>query len=211
MSFKEVKLIQEIEEQKKRGILIVISGPTCAGKDSVVRELLKKNGNICRLVTTNSRPKRPEEKEGLDYYFVSRTEFEKLINKDAFFEWVEYRGDYRGTQKRHIEEALKSGKEVLWRIDVRGVKNIREKVKKTFPCSAFIFLAEALPVLEKRMKRRASEDKKWQDWSLARAVWEMKQYHDFDYLVINEEGKLQRTVELVRMIIEAERRRVKNK
>ncbi len=202
-------LAKEIEAQRCRGVLVVISGPTCAGKDSVVRELEKNHSQIYRLVTTNSRPKRPEEKEGVDYYFVSRAEFEKLIEEDAFFEWVEYRGEYRGTQKKHIQKALKSGRDVIWRIDVRGVKNIYEKVKKEYPYSVFIFIAEDLAVLEKRMKRRASEDKRWQSWSLARAAWELKQYHNFDYLVINEENKLSRTAELIKMIIEAERRKIR--
>jgi guanylate kinase len=205
----KTKLDSEIEKQKKRGILIVISGPTCAGKDSVVRELVKDNKNAIRLVTTNSRPKRPDEKEGVDYYFISRQEFEEKINKGDFFEWVEYRGDYRGTQKKHIEEALKSGKDVLWRIDVRGVKNINQKVKKEYPYSAFIFLAEDLQVLENRMKKRATEKQKWQEWSLQRAVWEMNQYRDFDYVVLNEEGKLNEAVKNIKMIIEAERRRVR--
>ncbi len=209
MNSLKTKLDLEIEAQKKRGVLLIISGPTCAGKDSVVRELLKINKNAIRLVTTNSRPKRADEKEGVDYYFISKAEFEKLINQGAFFEWVEYRGDYRGTQKKHIEQALKTGKDVLWRIDVRGVKNINQKVKKEYPYSAFIFLSEDLKVLEKRMKKRATEQQKWQEWSIERAVWEMNQYKDFDYLVVNKEGKLHEAVEIINMIIEAERRRIR--
>ena len=197
------------EDVKKKNVLIVISGPTCAGKDSVMRTLLEQDKNIVRLVTTNSRDKRPDEKEGVDYYFVSREEFEKLIIDDAFFEWVEYRGDFRGTQKKHVQQALATGKDVIWRIDVRGVKNIYEKVKKEIPNSIFIFLGEELSILEERMKKRASEDKTWRDWSISRAVWELKQHKDFDYVVWNKEDHLSKTVEIVRMIIEAEKRRVR--
>src|SRR4030042_6340920 len=96
-------------KEDKKGVLLVISGPTCVGKDTVIRELQKKNKKLKRLVTTNSRPKRQDEKEGIDYYFISKDEFEKLIAEDAFFEWVEYRGHYRGGQKKHVKEALVSG------------------------------------------------------------------------------------------------------
>lgn len=201
-------ILKEFAAQEKRRILVVVSGPTCAGKDAVVRELLKGNKNIVRLVTTNSRPKRADEKEGVDYHFVSKKEFERLIAKEAFFEWVEYRGDYRGGQKKHVKEALDSGKDVVWRIDVRGVKNIYKKVKKEIPHSVFVFLGESLAVLEERMKKRATERKRWQDWSTSRAKWELAQFRDFDYVVRNREGKLKETVGIIEGIVEAERRRL---
>lgn len=203
------EVIEEIKEQINKPILLIISGPTCSGKDTVMRELLKRNKNMQRLVTTNSRAKRPEETEGVDYHFVSRQEFERLIGEDAFYEWVEYRGEYRGGQKKHVLEALKSGKDVIWRIDVRGVKNIYYKVKKEIPNSAFIFLAESMPILEKRIIKRHTEDKKWQEWSMHMAVWEIKQYKDFDYVVINKEDKLGETVDQVEKILSAERIRIK--
>lgn len=202
-------ILKEFSDQEKRRILVIISGPTCAGKDAAVRELLKRNKSMARLVTTNSRAKRPEEREGVDYYFVSKKEFERLIAEEAFFEWVEYRGDYRGGQKRHVREALESGKDVVWRIDVRGVKNIYGKVKKEIPHAVFIFLGEQLEVLERRMNKRATEEKRWQDWSTSRAKWELAQFRDFDYVVPNRQGKLKRTVEIVEAIIEAKRREVK--
>ena len=204
-------IIREFKDQEKKGILLVVSGPTCAGKDAAMRRLLKRSRNIFRLVTTNSRPKRTEEREGVDYYFISRKEFEDLIAKEAFFEWVEYRGHYRGTQKKHIREALASGKDVIWRIDVRGVKNVYKKVKKEIPFSAFVFIGEALSVIEERLKKRATENKKWGDWSRSRAKWELSQFRGFDYAVHNKQGKLKKTVEAIEAIIEAERKKVKDK
>lgn len=197
-----------LEKQKKKNFLIIISGPTCSGKDSVMRGLLKKDKRFKRLITTNSRAKRPDEIEGVDYYFIARDEFEKLIAKDAFYEWVEYRGEYRGTQKKHVLETLKSGKDIIWRIDVRGVKNVYKKVKKEIPNSIFIFLAESLETLEKRMKSRHAEDKKWMKWNLSRAVWELKQHQDFDYLVFNQQGQLKTTIDLAEKIVEAEKCKV---
>jgi len=189
-----------------KGILLVLSGPTCSGKDTVMKLLLEGNKNMQRLVTTNSRPKRDDEKEGVDYYFVSRDEFERLINKGAFFEWVEYRGHYRGGQKKHVIKALNSGKDVIWRIDVRGVKNIYEKVKEMVPNSIFIILTSPISILRRRSERRKTEDKKWEDWGINRAKWELEQKEDFDYVVVNEEDKLKETVNKVEEIIELERK-----
>ncbi|MFC1711097.1 guanylate kinase [Patescibacteria group bacterium] len=202
-------IIQELKQQDRKNMLVVLSGPTCSGKDAVMRELLKRNGNFTRLVTTNSRQKRKDEKEGVDYYFIKRQRFEELIAQDAFFEWVEYRGEYRGTQKKHVLGALKSGKDVVWRIDVRGVRNIYNKVKKEIPNSVFIFIAVTLPVLKERIKKRATESQKWASWSVNRATWELKQYKKFDYLIHNKEGRLNKTVNKVKMVIEAGRHRIK--
>jgi guanylate kinase len=200
---------QDIVDKEKKPLLIVLSGPTCSGKDAVMRLLLKRNKNLRRLVTTNSRLKRPDEISGTDYHFISHVEFEKLISQDSFYEWVEYRGEYRGGQKKHVQEALASGKDVIWRIDVRGVKNIFKKVRKEVPNSVFIFLVERLDILKKRMFRRATEDNKWKQWSMDIASWELKQYRDFDYVVINREGKLNDTIIMVEKILEVERLKIR--
>jgi guanylate kinase len=199
----------ELARQKKRGVLLVLSGPSGVGKDTVMLRLLEKYPNMEKLVTTNSRPKRAEEREGFDYHFVSREEFEKLIAEEAFFEWVEYRGHYRGGQKRHVQEALDSGKDVIWRIDVRGVMNIRTKVKEMFPHSAFVLLAvEDLEILKKRMEGRASETQAEFEWSMDMAVWEQRQWHHFDFVVENKDGQLDETVDEVAKIVEATRMKV---
>lgn len=189
----------------KKGALLVLSGPTCAGKDEVMRALLKRSKNMKRLVTTNSRPKRADEKEGVDYYFVSRKEFEKLIAKGAFFEWVEYRGEYRGGQVRHVKQALKSGKDIVWRIDVRGVKNIYKKVKQMVPKSVFVMLVSPVEILRLRAEKRMTEAKKWNDWSMDRAKWELAQKEDFDHVVDNKQDKLEEAVKEVEKIIEKAR------
>ena len=199
----------ELNRQTRRGVLLVMSGPSGVGKDTVMLKLLEKYPKMEKLVTTNSRPKRDEEKDGFDYHFVTREEFEKLIAEDAFFEWVEYRGHYRGGQKKHVEGALSTGHDVIWRIDVRGVLNIKEKVKESFPHSAFVLLAvDDLDILKSRMQERASETKEDFDWSMDIAIWEQRQWNHFDYVVKNEDGKLKAAVELVAKIVETTRMKV---
>lgn len=199
----------ELARAKKRGVLLVLSGPSGVGKDSVMLELLNKYPNMQKLVTTNSRPMRSDEKDGYDYHFVTREEFEKLIAEEAFFEWVEYRGHYRGGQKKHVQDALDSGRDVIWRIDVRGVMNIRAKVKEMFPHSAFVMLAVSdLEILKKRMIDRQSETSADLDWSVDMAMWEQRQWHHFDFVVNNEEDKLGVTVDSVAKIVEATRMKV---
>lgn len=207
---------EEIVNQKKRSVLIVLSGPTAAGKDSLMKELLQKRANLIRMVTTNSRPMRPGEKEGVDYYFVNRNEFEKLISEDAFVEWVEYLGHYKGGQKKHLEQALASGKDVIWRIDVRGVKNIKTKVQEMIadpesPVKAVVFIFLSPPDLEtlsRRMHARGTENQEVWNQGLNLAKWELEQYDDYDYLVINEDDKLPEAVNATENIIEAVRRHI---
>jgi len=195
--------------ENRKGVLLVLSGPTCAGKDEVMRSLLERNKNTQRLVTTNTRKMRLDEKEGVDYYFISKSEFEELISKGAFYEWVEYRGGYRGGQVKHVKKALKSGKDVIWRIEVRGVKNIRDKVKKMLPNSVFVMLVSPIKILKMRSIRRSTESKKWMKWSMDMAKWELDQKEDFDYIVVNEEDKLNLAVEEVEKIIESTRKKLK--
>ncbi len=203
------EVTRELDGQEKRGVLLVLSGASGVGKDTVMQALLEKYPNMQKLVTTNSRPKRPDEVDGYDYHFVTREEFEKLIAEEAFFEWVEYRGHYRGGQKKHVEEALRSGKDVVWRIDVRGVKNIKQKVKKMFPRSVFVLLVvRDLETLKKRMEARASETKEELDWNMDMARWEQRQWRDFDYVVENKEDKLDETVKTIADIVRVAKLRV---
>ncbi len=201
-------LKKEIKAQLQRGVLVIISGPSGAGKDTIMNEVIKRDKNVVHMVTTTSRPKRPGEVDGRDYYFISREEFEQLIAKDAFIEWVEYRGNLYGGQKKHLEETLALGKDIIWRIDVRGVKNIKDKIKTLFPYTALVFItAPSLEVLQKRLIKRGSETN-WQNWNLNMAVWETKQYKEFDYLIVNQDGKLNKAVKDLQSIIRSLRLRI---
>lgn len=211
-----MRISEEIEKQKKRGVLLVLTGPTAVGKDTIMQLLLERNNKLVRLVTTTSRPKRPNEVEGTDYYFVERPDFEKLMSDGAFLEWVEYLGHYKGTQMKHLKEALLTGHDVIWRIDVRGVKNIKQRVIEMvkdpeFPtCTpAFVFLTvPSLDILKHRMEKRATETEQVQQQGLDLAKWEMDQYDDSDYLVVNEEDHEEGTAEKIEKIVEGERYKI---
>lgn len=203
-----VHINDEIDDQKTRGVLLVLTGPTGAGKDTVFQSLMDKNPSIVKVTTTVSRTKRENESEGNPYYFIERGDFEQKIADGAFFEWVEFRGHLYGTQKQTLEKALATGNDVIWHIDAKGVKNIKEKVKEIFPRCVFVFLtAPTVDVL----KHRVESDEQHlvhHRWNEPLVVWEMEQYDDCDYLVINEDGNLGKTIAKVEAIIESKRQEI---
>lgn len=207
MIYPRTKLDLEIDAQKKRGILLVISGPSSgAGKDSVMNGFIKKY-KLSKIVTYNSRPKRPGEKDGFDYHFISSKEFEDKIKKRFFLEWEEYLDNYYGTPKNEVKKALKSGRDVVLRVDVRGAKS----VKKAIPETVLIYIAApSFKTMAERLKHRKDNEEQIKR-KLQVATWEIEQFEGFDYLVVNEEGKLDQTIEIVKMILETEHRKVKNR
>lgn len=197
-------ITQEIIEQKKRGVLLVLTGPTGAGKDALFAKLQEKNPTFGRVITTTSREMRPDEQEENPYYFISREKFEAMIAAGAFFEWVEFRGHLYGTQKETLEKELAKNADVLWHIDAKGVKNIKERVKQLFPRSVFVFLAAPdVTSLEQRVQK--DEGKVIHRWNKDLVSWELDQYDDCDYLVVNHDKALDQAVEQVLCVIEAKR------
>ena len=143
----EDAILKEVRAQQKRGVLLILTGPTGAGKDTVFAKLLEQNPKIVKITTTSSRDKRETESEGNPYYFIPRSEFEQKIADGAFFEWVEFRGHLYGTQKATLQKALETGEDIIWHIDAKGVKNIKEKVKEMVDRSVFVFLTLLLLIL----------------------------------------------------------------
>lgn len=199
-------------KQKNTHIVVILTGPTGAGKDTIMEQYIHKYHGASQLVTTTSRPPRDGEVNGKNYHFISRDTFEDYIQKDLFIEWVEYLGYYKGGQKKHVEEALNSGRDVLWRIDVRGVKNVHEKVRKLFPHTIVVMIVpESIEELEKRIRDRRAHDQISEDVmrrSLTLARWETEQVEDCDYIILNERGKEEEAVDKLHAIIEARRQEV---
>ena len=124
-------------KQRTKGDLIIMSGTTCAGKGTIIKELLKRNENICLSISYTSRAKRGKEVDGEDYYFISREEFEKKIANGDFLEYAKVRyGEYFGTPRKEIEEMLETGKDVILEIDVQGAKQVKELLRLEYPLSA---------------------------------------------------------------------------
>ena len=201
----EPDIFLELTAQKSRGVLLVLTGPSGSGKDTVISKLSQLRPKSIKIITTTSRAMRNGEKEGEPYHFITREEFEKLIAEDAFFEWVEFRGELYGTQNKTLTEAFKSGKDVIWKIEAKGIKNTKEKIKRMMPRSVFIYLgAPDIETLKARVFA-AEGERAHIRWNEALVLWEVKQFDDCDFLVMNKDGELEETIRTVEAIIEAKR------
>lgn len=171
---------------KKRGFLIIIAGPSGVGKGTVRKEFMKnKKLNLVFSVSLTTREKRKGEKNGVDYYFVSRQEFKDAIKKGDLLEYNEYVGNYYGTSKSQVNKALKQGKNVVLEIDVNGTKNVLKAFDKKDIISYFI-VAPSIKELEKRIRGRSTETPQAIKNRLKIAKEEMKLRDEFDYVVVND-------------------------
>jgi guanylate kinase len=189
-------------------LLIVISGPSGAGKDSVVQRMKERGLPFHFVVTATTRPRRENEVHGKDYFFVSKEEFARMIENDELFEYAIVYGDYKGNSKRQVREALASGADVVMRLDVQGA----ETVRKLVPEALLIFITvESEQELTARLRQRQTETAEELALRIATARKELQRVHAFDYVVVNHEGRLDETVDTVRAIIEAEHHRVRHR
>jgi len=169
----------------KKGSLLVISGPSGAGKSSLINEILKNIDNVYFSISTTTRPKRENEIDGVDYFFVSKEEFEEDIKKGLFLEWANVHGNYYGTSLRPVFEALDEEKLVVFDIDVQGHESIRKKFNE-ITTSVFI-TTPSIKELENRLKKRGTDDKETIKKRLLNAKEEIKRLREFDFLLINDD------------------------
>ena len=196
----------EYNVHRPQPLLIVISGPSGAGKDTVMQRMKERGLPFHFVVTATTRPQRTNEVDGRDYFFVSEEEFARMIDEDDLIEHAIVYGDYKGIPKKQVREALTSGMDVVMRIDVQGA----ETVRRLAPEALMIFITtESEQDLVRRLEARRSETADSLALRIATARKELKRVEAFDYLIVNREFNLDETVDLIRAIIDAEHHRVK--
>lgn len=188
-------------EKEEKGLLIVISGFSGAGKGTLVKALLQKYGNYALSVSMTTRAPRPGERDGVEYFFTDRKHFEEAIRQDGLIEYAPYCGNYYGTPRAYVEEQMAAGKNVILEIEIQGALKIKEK----FPESLLIFLTPPdADELKRRLEGRGTEAPEVIAKRLARAVEESEGVEAYDYIVIND--SLEECVEEVHRLVAAARR-----
>lgn len=191
-------------KQKKNGELIIISGTTCAGKGTVIDQLLKRNNNLALAISYTSRSMRAGEKNGVDYIFITHDEFEKKIENGDFLEYAKVRyGEYFGTPKEEVKKLLETGKDVILEIDVQGAQQIKEM----FPQTILIFImAPSMSEVKRRIKARGKETKEQILDRFQTAYREINEIPKYNYVVVNDH--LEDAVSKVEAILLSEKCRV---
>ena len=186
-------------------LLIVISGPSGVGKDSVIKRMKKRQMPFHFMVTATTRPPRLEEVDGVDYWFLSKDRFAEMIDRGELLEYAIVYNDYKGIPKAQVQEALSSGQDVVMRVDVQGAATIR----KLCADALLIFLTTKDEAeLVERLRSRKTESPEGLNLRIATARQETRRIDEFDYVVLNRESRLDETVDLIEAIIKAEKQRV---
>lgn len=189
------------KKKEEKGLLIVISGFSGAGKGTLVKALLRKYDNYALSVSMTTRAPRPGERDGVEYFFTDREHFEETIKQDGLIEYAPYCGNYYGTPRAYVEEQMAAGKNVILEIEIQGALKIKEK----FPESLLIFLTPpSADELRRRLEGRGTEAPEVIAKRLARAVEESEGVEAYDYIVIND--SLEECVEEVHRLVAAARR-----
>ncbi len=205
---KQSAFLDNSSERNVNPLLIVISGPSGVGKDAVLKRMQELGHPFHFVITATTRPMRPNEEHGVDYFFVSNDEFADMMEQGELLEHAVVYGHYKGIPKQQVREALASGKDVIMRIDVQGAATIRRIVEGAI----FMFLtAESEEALVERLRQRKTENTSQLKLRIATAREEMRRLHEFDYIVINEEDCLDKTVGEIASIIKAEKCRVEQR
>jgi len=190
-------------ELESPGLLVVISGPSGAGKTSITNEVMKADSRVMRSVSMTTRPPRPGEVDGRDYFFISEEEFRRMIAAGRLLEWAEVHGFLYGTPETAVKDALKGGRIVILDIDVQGARQVRRR----FPdCVSIFVIPRSLSSLVRRLKGRNTETDESLKVRLERVPEEVAEIRSYEYLVVNDD--LGKAVFQVKSIIEAESRRI---
>ncbi|WP_036225365.1 guanylate kinase [Mesoaciditoga lauensis] len=185
------------------GILFVMSGPSGAGKTTIVKGALRELEDVEFSVSYTTRPKRENEVDGRDYFFVTKAEFEELRKKGEFLEWQEVHGHLYGTSKNYVKSKMKSGVNVLLDIDVKGAMSVKKQIKE----AVFIFVAPpSFKELKERLIKRHTEGKEDLEKRIEDAKYELSMISEFDYLIVNHD--VDQSIKQLESIIIAEQIKV---
>ncbi len=188
---------------KRRGLMLVLSSPSGAGKSTISRRILDEDDEITMSVSATTRPMRPGETAGKDYYFVDKTEFDLMVNRGEFLESAKVFDNYYGTPKGPVMEALENGLDVMFDIDWQGAQQLAEQAVDDL---VLVFILPPTTVeLEKRLNKRAQDPPDVVARRMAKAADEMSHYPEYDWIIINED--IDKSVESVRSILHSERLR----
>jgi guanylate kinase len=186
-------------------LLVVISGPSGVGKDTVLTRMKERNLPFHFVVTATTRPRRENEEEGVDYFFITHDRFAEMIEQDELLEYAYVYNDYKGIPKSAVRQALQSGKDVIMRLDVQGAATIN----KLYPDALLVFLVPTSEEeLVQRLKSRRTETPDELNLRIAMARQETKRINEFDYVLVNRDNELEETVDTIMSIIKAEHHRV---
>jgi guanylate kinase len=186
-------------------LLIVLSGPSGAGKDAILSQMKKAGYPVEFITTVTTRPQRANEKNNVDYHFVSTERFQRMIKDKELLEWAKVYGNWYGVLKEPVKQALEQGQDIIVKVDIQGATTI----KKILPQAVFIFLVPpSMEELITRLKDRHTESPFDLDLRLKTAEEEMKQLPQFDYVVVSEQDEIELAVSAIEAIITAEKHRV---
>ncbi|MBA5803332.1 MULTISPECIES: guanylate kinase [Rhizobium] len=187
----------------RRGLMLVISSPSGAGKSTIARTLLETDRQIGLSVSVTTRQRRPSEVEDVHYHFKSVREFERLRDSDALLEWAEVHGNFYGTPREPVEQAMAEGRDMLFDIDWQGAQQLQEKMSADV-VSIFV-LPPTMTELQSRLHRRAEDSEEVIQTRLANSRAEIAHWREYDYVIVNDD--LNAALDAVQSIVKAERLR----
>ena len=187
----------------RRGLMLVISSPSGAGKSTIARTLMDGDQQISLSVSVTTRPRRQSEIEGVHYHFVSQREFERLRDSDSLLEWAQVHGNYYGTPREAVEKAMGEGRDMLFDIDWQGAQQLQEKMSADV-VSIFI-LPPTMAELQSRLHRRAEDSEEVIQTRLNNSRAEIAHWREYDYVIVNDD--LNAAFDAVQSIVKAERLR----
>jgi guanylate kinase len=182
--------------------VFIISAPSGSGKSTLVSEIRRSVENLAFSISYTTRKPRGSEKDGREYHFVSREEFEAMRDRGEFLEWADVFGNYYGTAKRYVDEAKKAGQDPLLDIDVQGAAQIKAKLPEAV--SIFI-LPPDRKILEWRLRRRSEDSEEVIQRRLATATREIENYSKYDYILVNENDRLPQSIQQLSAVVSFER------